>query len=367
MSDSTYNSLSRTVLQGNILGVRGAEAPDGMREDNSAPPWPMPMYSDAVEGNDFAGIYRRTAMQRRWGGGPVEAALATYEPVSGFGGYMSRRGFRGFGNVCSPFDDDFDASACAGLVTGGGGSTPGPMTVGGGGLPVVGGGQNPDNCPNMPGYDPNGMSGGACNVPITPGSAPTPEQNCRISGGTWNNGQCGCPTGFVSGGNPPSCFAKAVAEIWKKGGTWQPPPPVGGTVKAVPKPSANVPPSGAPPKQAGILANPLLWVGLAVAAGGGFLLYEHSKKKKAAQMRANRKRRSRLWAAVTITTEAAVTTAVTTAAAVAGGVVDQDGTAADGRRTGMAAGVRPSSSRKRKLRRSSTGSTRATLATSSSA
>ncbi len=102
------HNLSRTVLQGNSLGVMGSEAPDGGRTDQPGegapvPAYPMPKYSDNVEGNDYAGIYRKSSMQRnslRLMGGPApstEAALASYESMSG---YASKRGFGIW-----PFDD----------------------------------------------------------------------------------------------------------------------------------------------------------------------------------------------------------------------------------------------------------------------
>ena len=90
------HSLSRTVLQSNSLGVAGSEAPDGVRttqveQSPAPPPMPMPKYSDTIGGNSYAGIYRKTALQRnafRLSGGSApssEAALSSYESMGGLG------------------------------------------------------------------------------------------------------------------------------------------------------------------------------------------------------------------------------------------------------------------------------------------
>jgi len=204
-------SLARTVLQGNSLGVRGNGAPsEGRRTmqdqpgDVPTPPWPMPMHADNVEGNDYAGIYRKTSMQRNafrlFGGAApsTEAALASYESVSGFG-----------------FDlqDVYDLG----------------KSIGGGGAP--------DEPP---------------------------------------------PPTIQKGTDPIVAWADPAKTGGGGGGTAK--------AKAVPNPSANVPPSGAPPKQAGIFSNPLYWVGVVVVVGGGYMLYKKSKK---TQYAANRRRARR--------------------------------------------------------------------------
>ena len=339
-------SLAHTVLQGNSLGVRGNGAPsEGRRTmqdqpgDVPAPAWTMPIHADNVEGNDYAGIYRKTSMQRnafRLFGGPApstEAALASYESVSGFGVEVWGGGGGGAGE-----------GAAGGGAPHGVYQPPGPVNelhikydahmalydraIKYGYAVIAAAGNLPAMRVTVPNVylPPHGLIPG--NTPVHIMSSPhailtemagqygyaTIRQSgnlpaLRVTVMQAHHARKAQMSGFgfdlqdvydlgksIGGGGAPD---EPPAPLIQKGTdpivAWADPAKTGGgggggTAKAAPPPSANVPPSGAPPKQAGIFSNPLYWVGVVVVVGGGYMLYKKSKK---TQYAANRRRARR--------------------------------------------------------------------------